>query len=226
MRIPLLRFRGDDSTVAWWEWLFLPIVVPLLLLALLVIGPPLLIVSRFRAWRLEKKIRSRLVAVGRTIEWAAVETHLNAGTGTLIVEHCSYAGPIREWWTEDDLLAGSPVPLPTSLDSPPDDGQMQQYLEHAKFCAKRYVDTDEGIAKRTDAPGFPDDPLDNGFAAANLGGERTFTIRFDKGRMLAEKFPHGKVVTLLAWSNQPLLFKGDAEAVFQVPEERRAVEID
>ena len=37
------------------------------------------------------------------------------------------------------------------------------------------------------------------------------------GRNLSEKYPQGKVVTLLAWSDEPLLFKGDAESVFLKP---------
>jgi len=34
------------------------------------------------------------------------------------------------------------------------------------------------------------------------------------GRKLSEKYPQGKVVMLLAWSDEPLLFLGDAESVF------------
>jgi hypothetical protein len=33
-------------------------------------------------------------------------------------------------------------------------------------------------------------------------------------RKLAERYPQAKVVTLLAWSDEPVLFRGDAEAVF------------
>ena len=37
LRVPLIRFGGDDSPIAWWEWLFAPLVwvitIPLLFLA-------------------------------------------------------------------------------------------------------------------------------------------------------------------------------------------------
>lgn len=28
MRIPLVRFGSDDRPIAWWEWLFVPVVTP------------------------------------------------------------------------------------------------------------------------------------------------------------------------------------------------------
>jgi hypothetical protein len=50
---------------------------------------------------------------------------LKAGEGTLIVEHRTPKGPIREWWTEDDLVAASPVRLPVCVTSPPDEDRLQ-----------------------------------------------------------------------------------------------------
>ena len=39
-------------------------------------------------------------------------------------------------------------------------------------------------------------------------------IILNTGRRLAEKYPAGKVVTLVGWLGEPLLFVGDAESVF------------
>src|SRR6516165_5651179 len=32
MRVPLVRFGGDETSIAWWEWLFTPVVVAAILL--------------------------------------------------------------------------------------------------------------------------------------------------------------------------------------------------
>jgi hypothetical protein len=37
MRLPLCRFNGDQTPVAWWEWIFAPIVM-LFLIPLLLLG--------------------------------------------------------------------------------------------------------------------------------------------------------------------------------------------
>src|SRR4051794_13118809 len=41
MRIPLVRSGGDETPIAWWEWLFTPVVVMLVF----VVGGALAIVS-------------------------------------------------------------------------------------------------------------------------------------------------------------------------------------
>jgi hypothetical protein len=41
MRVPLIRSRGDESPIEWWEWLFAPLLYAVLLLAV----PPLVVVS-------------------------------------------------------------------------------------------------------------------------------------------------------------------------------------
>lgn len=38
MRIPLVRFGGDESPIARWEWLFAPIMLPLFFIFLLILA--------------------------------------------------------------------------------------------------------------------------------------------------------------------------------------------
>jgi hypothetical protein len=52
----------------------------------------------------------RLKSRRRVLDWDAVEVHLNAGTGTLIIEHTNKMG-VRFWWTSDDLIAAGPPPI-------------------------------------------------------------------------------------------------------------------
>jgi hypothetical protein len=48
MRIPLVRFGGDQRPIAEWEWEWAPIVVPLVLSVLLVVLPVCIVVGYLR----------------------------------------------------------------------------------------------------------------------------------------------------------------------------------
>jgi hypothetical protein len=208
MRIPLIRPQGDERPIAWWEWLIGPLVLPLVYLPFLFLAPVLLVIGlvsipisagfQFLQYRREGKLRSRLVLAGRYMSWPELEGKLEAGEGTLIVEHRSPKGPIREWWTKDDVIGCSPVPLPVSWMARSQD-QLAPLHDYAKECAAKYCDVDEGTARRTDVPRPASRPL---------------APRAYKARELAQKYPQAKIVTLLDWGHGPLLFAGDAESVF------------
>ena len=50
-------------------------------------------------------------AVGRIFDWEHFIGEINAGHGMLIVERFSLKGPIRMWWTEDNVYDVCPYPL-------------------------------------------------------------------------------------------------------------------
>jgi hypothetical protein len=218
VRVPLIRFGADETPYAWWEWLFAPVMMPLIfagLLVMAVVSVPVEFVYRLRQRRNEKRLRPRLAAVGRFLEWPAVEAELRAGEGTLIVEHQSPKGPIREWWAEDDLIAAAPVPLPASLRSSPAEGQLQPLQEYAAACVARYTDVAAGTARLTEVPVPLARRLDPAkYVVVDLGGGLMTAILLPTGRRLADKYPAGKVVTLVTWLGEPVLFAGDAETVF------------
>jgi hypothetical protein len=222
MRIPLFRSGGDETPYAWWEWLFAPIMMPLFFIVLFVLAVasiPVEFVYRLRQQREEKKLRPRLAAAGRFLEWQEVEAKLRDGEGTLVIEHRSPKGPIREWWTSDDLIGASPVRLPASLQSLPGEQDFGLLREYAASCASRYLDVESGTAKLTKVPIPLERRLDpRKYVVVDLGGWLTAIILV-KGRKLAEKYPAGKIVTLVTWLGEPLLFVGDAEAVFLEPAE-------
>jgi hypothetical protein len=188
------------------------------LLVMAVASVPIEFVHRLRQQREEKQLRPRLAAAGRFMEWPEVEAKLRAGEGTLIIEHRSPKGPIREWWAADDLIAAAPVPLPTSLKSPPAEGQLEPLREYAASCEARYLDVDSGWAKLTEVPVPWDRRLDpRKYVVVDLGGGLMTAIVLVTGRRLAEKYPAAKVVTLVSWLGEPVMFAGDAEAVFLAP---------
>jgi hypothetical protein len=122
------------------------------------------------------------------LEWGEVEAKLAAGSGTIIIQHCSPAGPIREWWTEDDLTALTPFALPAVWDSSRDAAEFRPLYDYLKVCCSRYVDAELGTAKLFNMP-IPS--------------------------TLQEKYPQAKVVTLLTWFDKPFLFAGDHFSLFK-----------
>lgn len=217
MPIPLIRSGNDETPLAWWEWLFAPVVMPLIfvtLLILAVVALPVGFVDQFRRGREEARLRTRLVGAGRFVAWQDVEVGLRTGRGTLLVEHLGPKGPIREWWTPDDLIARSSLALPASLNSRLAEGQLEPLYRYAAACAARYTDPESGAAQLTEVPVSLAERFDpRKLVVVDLGGCIT-AIRLVKGRKLAEKYPAARIVTLVMWLGEPLLFAGDAETVF------------
>jgi hypothetical protein len=77
------------------------------------------------------------------------------------------------------------------------------------------VDIEAGAARLTEVPvplGRRLDPRK--YVVVDLGGGLMTAIVLVTDRKLSERYPQGKVITLLAWYDEPVLFAGDAESVF------------
>jgi hypothetical protein len=85
--------------------------LPLLLLAT-VTSPIWLPISYFMHWRGERLELQNMKKTGRFIEWGELmKLSENGKNGTLIFEQAQKAS-LRLWWTNDDVLAQAPCPLP------------------------------------------------------------------------------------------------------------------
>ena len=90
--------------------LLLPIYLPLLFVAA-AISIPYAKIRRRRMARREDRFKESMRISGRVMDWADFVCELDRGNGTLIVERFSFKGPIRLWWTHDDLYKTCPYPL-------------------------------------------------------------------------------------------------------------------
>ncbi len=90
-------------------------VAGVLLLPLLLVGSvlsiPYTIVWRGVKSRRERRFANSMKADGRIIDWEHFIPEITAGHGTLIVERFSFKGPIRMWWTREDVYEACPYPL-------------------------------------------------------------------------------------------------------------------
>lgn len=195
---PPVRRRREPQ-----EWLEYLVLLPLNLFATLCIGFPLLIFMLFgvvpagfghqlrERWR-EKRLRRRLVSVGRYLSASQLDAKLSSGEGTLIIEHLWSQGFIREWWTDDDLISRSPIPLPASPVLLPEDRQLTFLHAYAASCISKYTDPATGTAQLTDS--VPQ------LAATH--------------RKLSERYPRAKIAVLFYFerdTEDPMIFRSGAD---------------
>jgi hypothetical protein len=90
-------------------------VAGVLLLPLLLIGGalsiPYTMIARRVKSRRERRFTHSMKVAGRTMDWAHFLREIDESHGTLILERFSFKGPIRIWWTEDNLYEVCPYPL-------------------------------------------------------------------------------------------------------------------
>ncbi len=182
--------ENDVELERWWEvplaFLLLPLTLPLLLLIAILSIPGMWIAQRISNHQ-EKKLTASLKNVGRFVDWTDVESKLVSGEGTLIVEYYLPKGPVREWWTQDDVIGDAPKALPESIELD-DDRWTDRHADYARSCVVRYINLDYGNAAITDPPRM---------------------LRSASDRKLHERYPQGRVVTLLNFAGVWQIAEGD-----------------
>jgi hypothetical protein len=122
------------------------------LLVMCVVYGPLMIAGGVIVAFNEKRRRARLRKLGRCLSWPDVERRMELlqSPSTLIVQTANLV-PARTWWTEEDVLAKSPLPLPdeTRIQHP----SIQMALHPLnEWCQFKYFDEKTGSAFLTDLP--------------------------------------------------------------------------
>lgn len=118
---------------------------PLGLAALLVLGGlsiPVGLIQRQLARRRRYQLRSDMRSRGRAVAFSEIEKEANGGDGTLIVEWRFPQGPIRHWWTPEDIYVQCPYPL----GSPVNPFESSPFADAVGWCRERYTDPDKGSA--------------------------------------------------------------------------------
>lgn len=122
----------------------------------------------------EHRLLRRLVRRGRAIGWCDVEQHLAAGQGTLIIEQAQKE-TVRFWWTTDDVISHSPVPIPAFDDL--DFMRLSPPTPFVAWCHAKYLAADAGTALLSRPKGL-DYPA--GFVSPEF-----FLARFPAARIVA-----------------------------------------
>lgn len=167
-----------EKPIPWWYWPLSPLVMAGFLVAG-VVSIPISMAYRRRQRRADRALCDRLRAVGRYRTWSEIEHAFESGAGTLIFEFRGFKDPYRAWYTEDDLVAAAPCPLPRSADEAVD----RRLQEYAAYCHKLWASPGSDLSTLTD--GLP-----------SL-----------KSARLRERYPRGNIVTLIADLDGPRLVR-------------------
>jgi hypothetical protein len=120
-----------------WSLLFIPVMFIGAGLSI-----PYSLISRRIQRRREREFRTQMEAIGRVIEWSDFVQAISENRGTLIEERYSFKGPVRWWWTPEDLYSMCPYPTADWLTMTNDDG----FGPFAEWCRQRYTSPDRGEA--------------------------------------------------------------------------------
>ena len=141
MRIPIYRSRDENTPKAWWEWLFLLIVAPVLIMRLIIQEALTVLIL----WRREQHYMRSMKEGGRFIPWKDLEPRLQVGEGTLMVEQAHKIGN-RLWWTPDDVMHEASIQAPTLMIS-------TSYYCVPGFLIRSYLGATNNTSTRTRARG-------------------------------------------------------------------------
>jgi len=89
-----------------WSIVFLP-----LFFIAAGVSLPYSVVCNFFQRRREMRFQKAMECAGRVIPWGQVELELAKGDGTIVVERFSLKGPVRWWWTPENVFDLCPYPL-------------------------------------------------------------------------------------------------------------------
>jgi hypothetical protein len=76
------------------------------------------------------------------VAFSEIEEQANCGGGTLIIERRLPKGPVRHWWTPEDIYVQCPFPL----GSPINPFESSPFVDAVGWCRERYTDVQKGTA--------------------------------------------------------------------------------
>ncbi|MGA3130516.1 MAG: hypothetical protein ABSD59_06930 [Terracidiphilus sp.] len=112
---------------------------------------PYTIAARWLRLHREHKLRLLMKSRGRLITWAEFVRAMHERGGTCVEEKFSPKGPVRFWWTPDDVHRESPHEIIDWFTM----RKGRQYEPFVHWCRARYTSADGGSAMLVDTPLVP-----------------------------------------------------------------------
>ena len=126
------------------------LLIPVLMLAAC-FAIPYIFVLRWMRQRRERKFKWLMKSQGRLITWPDLQRHMHVAGGTCIEERFSPKGPVRFWWTQEDVYKESPYEIIDWFNMRK--GRKGEQFIH--WCRARYTSADGGGAVLVDATLVP-----------------------------------------------------------------------
>jgi hypothetical protein len=128
------------------ELALIPVVIGVAAVAL-----PLSLIPRWLLNHREVSFRSLLKSRGRLINWQEFLRSMRDSGGTCIEEKFSPKGPVRFWWTPEDVAAESPYEIIDWFTM----RKGRRAEPFVRWCRQRYTNADTGTAVLVDAAFVP-----------------------------------------------------------------------
>lgn len=93
--------------------------------------------------RQERKFATNMRAANRSLPWSEACRRVENGHGCLISDHLSIKGPVRLWWTAEDVAAITPHAC--FFEELPDNEESLD-SEFDVWCRSRYTNAESGTA--------------------------------------------------------------------------------
>jgi hypothetical protein len=151
MQTPEIEHEQQQEQHASAYGLLLGVVSIPFILALACLAIPYIILLNWWRQHREHTLRLRMREQGRLINWQEFLRHLRERGGTCIEEKFSPKGPVRFWWTAEDVGRQSPYTIIDWF-------TMRKGRQHEPFirwCRSRYTDAAGGSALLVDATMVP-----------------------------------------------------------------------
>jgi hypothetical protein len=115
------------------------------------VAVPLSFVPRWLQKHREGSFRALLKSRGRLINWQEFLRSMRDSGGTCIEEKFSAKGPVRFWWTQDNVYAESPHEIIDWFTM----RKGRRGESFVRWCRERYTNADTGAAVLVDATFVP-----------------------------------------------------------------------
>lgn len=142
-------FRQRKNSSAFKGTLLSVILVPALAV-LAALSWPCLIASRWVRDRREHRFRARMRAEGRFLLWQDFRRNMRESGGTCIEQRFSPKGPVRFWWTPENVYEESPFEI-IDWFTMRKGGRFAPFIS---WCHQRYTSLDSGGALLVDTAGI------------------------------------------------------------------------
>jgi hypothetical protein len=143
---PQLKTKRRSSLNVLLELALIPVAVGVAAVAI-----PLSFIPRWLQQHREHSFRLLLKSRGRLINWQEFLRSMRDSGGTCIEEKFSAKGPVRFWWTPEDVAAESPHEIIDWFTM----RKGRRGDAFVRWCRERYTNAEKGTAMLVDTPFVP-----------------------------------------------------------------------
>jgi hypothetical protein len=151
MQMPeFANLRDRKQRAGALAWILGLVLVPFLFLGACFAAPYVLFM-RWRQQHREDRLKSQMKSQGRFMAWAEFQRTMRESGGTCIEERFSAKGPVRFWWTPENVYSESPQEIIDWFTM----RKGGRYVPFVLWCRERYTRADGGSAIMVETWGVP-----------------------------------------------------------------------